>query len=401
MDPERSKRILITCQNFAPGVSATDDNIHDLLEGLLDKGWDVAVCCWTSSVGKPADGPADGGYGRMRVFKLESSRLDRALWTMAVRYVVMLAKHLAKDGSGYDLILTTDEPLGIRLLLSACRRPFRMGADHIAWLMDFAPARRQKGGSSVGKRFLRRVADRATIAGLRASDRIVVIGRCMAKRLVGLGIGEERISMIGIWPNLAAPELDASPRTADGDEPFCFLYSGHCGPWHDYATLAAVLPALRGSRIRFCFAGGGVGIDAIRTRVARERLTNVRFEERVERAEVPRLLSSADAHLVTLNASAAGSCVPSKLYAAMAVARPVIFVGPPDSQAAEDVIAAEAGAVVAPGDSRGLEAAIRQFADDPETSRRLGLNGQRWFLKNRTREIAVEAWSRLLKGTFA
>lgn len=70
-----------------------------------------------------------------------------------------------------------------------------------------------------------------------------------------------------------------------------------------------------------------------------------------------------------MRASAAGLLVPSKIYAALAVARPCIFIGPAESEAAEVIGGFHAGAVVAPGDAQGLAERIRQYR----------FNGQDWF----------------------
>jgi glycosyltransferase involved in cell wall biosynthesis len=59
--------------------------------------------------------------------------------------------------------------------------------------------------------------------------------------------------------------------------------------------------------------------------------------------------------------------------------------------------AAGAGFVVAPGDVSGLERAIRVLAADRDESRRLGLQGYQWFRTNRSREVAIRAWDRLLR----
>jgi hypothetical protein len=48
-------------------------------------------------------------------------------------------------------------------------------------------------------------------------------------------------------------------------------------------------------------------------------------------ADLPRLLVTADAHLVTLRPQFAGIVLPSKIYACIASRRPILFVGPETS----------------------------------------------------------------------
>jgi hypothetical protein len=57
-------------------------------------------------------------------------------------------------------------------------------------------------------------------------------------------------------------------------------------------------------------------------------------------------MESGDVHLISMAEDAAGLLVPSKLYSALAVRRPCIFVGPVQSEAARVINDFKAGAVV-------------------------------------------------------
>ncbi|HET7292879.1 MAG TPA: hypothetical protein VFM88_10675, partial [Vicinamibacteria bacterium] len=66
-----------------------------------------------------------------------------------------------------------------------------------------------------------------------------------------------------------------------------------------------------------------------------------------------------------------GVSVPSKVAAAFSLGRPVLFVGPPESESARAVAESGGGWVVAPGDVQGVLAAVAA-ARDPEQRRRRG-----------------------------
>ena len=101
---------------------------------------------------------------------------------------------------------------------------------------------------------------------------------------------------------------------------------------------------------------------------------NIRFRDPVPHQQVRALLNAADICLVPLKIRLTGA-VPSKLYEAMAVGKPVVLVA--DGEAARIVEDYACGLVVKPGDIRGLSAAIRTLASNPETRRRMGANGRR------------------------
>jgi hypothetical protein len=80
--------------------------------------------------------------------------------------------------------------------------------------------------------------------------------------------------------------------------------------------------------------------------------------------QLPSILAAADAHLITLRSEFAGIVLPSKVYSCIASGRPVLFVGPKESDVhllcscAPDLIYEQ----VDPGDADGFAAALERIA---------------------------------------
>ena len=89
---------------------------------------------------------------------------------------------------------------------------------------------------------------------------------------------------------------------------------------------------------------------------------------------VPSVVAAADIVIVPLKTYIPGA-VPSKLYEAMASARPVILVA--EGEAAEIVREYQAGIVVRPGDTSGLLRALSTLGSQPALRQRFGANGRR------------------------
>lgn len=87
-------------------------------------------------------------------------------------------------------------------------------------------------------------------------------------------------------------------------------------------------------------------------------------------AELPRLLVTADAHLISLRSAFAGYVLPSKVYACIASDRPVLFVGPATSDV--DLLCAAAPLPfyrrIEPGDADGFAAALDRLASEATPS---------------------------------
>lgn len=140
----------------------------------------------------------------------------------------------------------------------------------------------------------------------------------------------------------------------------------------DQATRAAQL--LEGEAVRLVLMGDGPEKPRLVAEARARQASNVDFLDPRPAADVPAYLASADIVLICLKTRIPGA-VPSKLYEAMASARPVLLVD--EGEAAEIVTEHRAGIVVRPGDIDGIASAIRTLAANPRLRWELGANGRR------------------------
>ena len=80
----------------------------------------------------------------------------------------------------------------------------------------------------------------------------------------------------------------------------------------------------------------------------------------------------------------------------MASARPVVFVGPEESEPAEAIRASGGGAVVSNGSGRDLASELLALRADARLRRRLGEAGRRYFLRRHERDVCCASWVDLL-----
>ncbi|HSE20428.1 MAG TPA: glycosyltransferase family 4 protein [Pyrinomonadaceae bacterium] len=153
------------------------------------------------------------------------------------------------------------------------------------------------------------------------------------------------------------------------------LYAGLHGLAQGLDQVLMAARMLRGDKdFSFTLIGDGPEKQNLQTRARNDGLTNVRFVDAQPASEIPAFLASSDLALVILKIDIPGA-VPSKLYEAMASARPVVLVA--QGEAAEIVQNHEAGIVVTPGDIDGLAHALRTLRENPELRRTMGANGRR------------------------
>lgn len=122
-------------------------------------------------------------------------------------------------------------------------------------------------------------------------------------------------------------------------------------------------------------------------------LHNVHFLAPVVKEKVIDVIKDADVLIVPLKIQLTGA-VPSKLYEAMAVGKPVILIA--QSEAAEIVMNAQCGLVVQPGDIASFVDAIVYLKSHPEQARQMGQNGRRVVCQNYDRAKIADEFAKFL-----
>jgi glycosyltransferase involved in cell wall biosynthesis len=164
---------------------------------------------------------------------------------------------------------------------------------------------------------------------------------------------------------------------------------------HDLTPVLAVAAALRDEpRIAFVFIGAGAQRAALQSEAARRGLTNVQFRPPQPRAQLSAALALGDVHLVTLLPGCARYVFPSKLAGVAAIGRPVVFIGPRDSEIARLVTAPhrEFGYAFERADTVAIAAAIGTLAHDPAACTRLGSAAAGFAAATGTAATAAARW---------
>jgi hypothetical protein len=92
----------------------------------------------------------------------------------------------------------------------------------------------------------------------------------------------------------------------------------------------------------------------------------------------------------------AGLSVPSKLYGIMAAGRPVIFIGPEQSEVAFVIKEAQCGQVIHPGDSTAAIAALKAYYDHRDETEQRGHAARMYFDRHCERAMATERFFHVL-----
>ena len=379
-------RLLFINRFFYPDQAATSQILTDLTEGLVEEGRDVTVLTgrmWY--LGGESVLPSEDCYEGVGIRRVWSTRFGRRsdigrLIDYATFYLSVAWSSVRSKGIDSVVVLSDPPMLSVLAVLLGWLKGWKT----VCWLQDVFPEIAvQAGALRNGKRA--RVLKWLAHWSFRHCDLVIVLGRCMEQQLLGTGVARNQLLLIPNWADgdCLAPvdSRDNWFRKQQGlEDRIVVMYSGNLGVVHEMDSVAQIIRQLQMMpNVCFLFVGDGSGKVRLEELVRREGLNNVRFVGYQEKEDLPYSLSAGDIHLVTLRSDMAGLSVPSKVYGIMAVGRPVVFIGPEESEVAILIRESLCGEVFDPVNHEKAGRAILDLAQDPRRREYLGAEGRRYF----------------------
>jgi colanic acid biosynthesis glycosyl transferase WcaI len=196
-----------------------------------------------------------------------------------------------------------------------------------------------------------------------------------------------------VLPAVDLSAFDPAAGARSGRDPFRVAYVGTLGLAQGVGTLVEAAARLDPGRIEVTIAGDGA--EAVRLRERARGVPNVRMVGPVPHADVPDLLTSADAVAVTLrDRPVFAGALPTKMFEAMAAGRPLAVSAA--GEAARFVERSGAGVVVPPEDPGALAEALGELASDRRRAAQLGAAGRRLAEGGFGRDRYLADWTDLL-----
>jgi glycosyltransferase involved in cell wall biosynthesis len=395
-------RLLLLNQFYPPDVAPTGQLLHDLARALVARGHEVHVIASRRAYQGGARYPAAEQRGGVRIHRVAALAGEpHGLAGRVVDQVGFLAlasaRALRLPRPGLVLALTTPPFVGAlaRLLVRA------RGGAHAHWVMDVYPEVLQAHGllspGALAFRILRALSA-WQYGGARC---VVALGPRMAERLAAQLAGPP--PAVPLWgEDQPDEELTAAARrvrAARGwpQDDLVLLYSGHMGLAHSVQEFLDAAGRLGPQGPRWVFAGGGPRRAEVEAFARSRRDARIEMLPYVPREELAASQAAADVHLASLTAAWQGLVVPSKLQAAFALGRPVLFVGPRENEVASWIAESGGGWVVPAGDTEGVLAAVGQAADPLDRKER-GAGALRFANLHFDRRTNLDRMIRLLEG---
>lgn len=381
------RTFLILSQVYAPDPAAVGQHIADAAEELARRGHRVIVYTADRGYDDPSavypPGEMNEGVEVRRLpfssFGKSSIPVRLVGGTLFMAQVILRAAFIRRVDA---ILVSTSPPMaswGAVVLGMIHHAPVKY------WVMDVNPDQMVSLGIFGPRSLPVRAFDYLNRLILRRAKDVIVLDRFMADRINRKLDVSEKLTILPPWP----AEEPVDPMTHD-QNPFrtthglngkmVVMYSGNHGPSNPLSTIIDAGKRLCGEpRLVLLFVGGGIG----KTEVEAAHCENIRSLPYQPRALLEQSLAAADVHVVTVGDDAPGIVHPSKIYGAMAVARPILLVGPAENHVADILKNEDIGWHVRHGDVDGAERLLREILQmDPEELKRKGRHARQVLLRS-------------------
>ncbi len=390
------KTLLILSQVYPPDPTSVGQHIADVAVAMVKRGYRVVVLT------------ADRGYNDPSVKYLSREQRDgvdvRRLPLSSFGKKSILLRLLGHSSFVLQcvlrglfvqrlscLLVSTSPPMCsvAALIISAVRRrPITY------WVMDLNPDQMIAMGWIKASSGAVKVFDWFNRLILRHAREIVVLDRFMAERVLRKLEVKDKLTVMPPWPHEGHLEVVAhedNPFRAEHglDRKFVIMYSGNHSVVHPVTTLLQAAVRLKDDpRLVFMFIGAGLAKKDVQRAIDQDRPGNIISLPYQPLSDLKYSLSAADVHVVSMGNEMVGIVHPCKVYGAMAVARPLLLLGPRPCHASEIIDEHKLGWCVAHDDVDAAERTIKTMMNSP--TQQLAEMGQR-ARKVITSELSKEA----------
>jgi colanic acid biosynthesis glycosyl transferase WcaI len=329
-------RLLILNQAFYPDVASTAQHAADLAVRLAERGHEVRAISSSRAYDDPRRRfAAEERWRGVRISRIptlglgKGSKLRRAADFAC--FLMLCAAKLAFSPR-YDLVIAMTSPPLVSFLATLFVRV--KGGRLAYWVMDLNPDEAIAAGWLREGSLACRVLQYMSHETLRHSAKVIALDRFMRVRLLEKGANPNSVEVIAPWSHDDALGYDVEGRSEfrarrGFEGKFVVMYSGNHSPCHPLDTLMQAALRLSDRRdIAFCFCGGGSEHARVKAFAAENPQANITCLPYQPIEKLSASLSAADMHAVVMGDPFVGIIHPCKIYNAMLLGVPILYIGP-------------------------------------------------------------------------
>ncbi len=407
--PEDKIRILYLSQYFPPEMGAPSARVFELSRRWVENGASVTVL--TGFPHHPT-GVIPKEYQGYKFFQEEKDGINvvrtyvfaapnQGFLKRIISYMSFMFSSIIQGTSKVgrqDIIIATSPQFFVGIagyVISRLKRiPF------IFEVRDLWPESIVQLGL-IKNKFIIRLLQWIELMLYKKSVHIVGVADSTVNVLAERGIEEEKISIIknGV-------DLDLFRNSGRQDElknqhnlagKFVISYIGTHGLSHALDKVLETAYLLKDQEdLVFLLVGEGAEKKNLLMQAKKMQLRNVRFQDQIDKSDLPCFYELSDVVLVTLKALPLfKQVIPSKIFEIMGMSRPIIISV--DGEARKLVTEAEAGIFAEPENVNDLKERITELYNDPDLRNELGVNGRNYAAENFCRNKLADDYLEIIK----
>ena len=384
-------KIIILSQAYYPDTVSVSQHLTDLAESLVENGHEVRVI--TSVFGYDSHERFEkkeihNGVIIERFYHTNFGK--RSFLFRAVNFLtfnLFLFFRTVRLRSKYDLVIgLTFPPFSalVGVLIAKIKK-----VPYYYWVMDLQPELAIASGlikkDSLSDKFFSIIGNFI----IRNSDHIISLDRFMTSHLISRGANQGKISELPVWP--VSQDIYEGDRLTNPfriqnkfEDRLVVMFSGNHAYVHPLDTLLNASDVLKSDpRFLFAFVGGGVRKKDVSDFKKLNSLENISQHPFQPRSNFHISIGASDLQVVVMGQGQVGFTHPNKIYGAMILGRPILYIGPLQSHVTDILVHLEGNIVVEHGDVDGLVDKLTEFANlSPQIRYQIGEKNKSFAFKN-------------------
>ncbi len=372
MPPFFKMKILVISQVYWPDTASVSQHLSDLLEALANKGHTVTVFTSKNNYENPSIHYSKKDTNKGVIIKRISNtsfgkktKIGRITDFLSFNFLIGL-KMLFINKKTCDLIIGLTSPpllsyVGIKIALWKKIR-------FLYWTMDLQPE------LSIISGYLKPTSKAATSLQKRGdfifknSDTIITLDNYMNEHIKKRVGNRDNIISVPVWPVMnevyKGPRLENPFRIENKfKDRIVIMYSGNHAVVHSLDTLIEVETRLKNDdRFLFVHIGSGIRLNDVIENKRKNNLENVVLLPYQPREKIHLSLGSSDIQVVVLGDGCVGYTHPNKIYGAMYIGKPILYIGPTPSHVSDVIGDIEGNLIVNHGEVESLITKLEEFA---------------------------------------
>lgn len=331
-------RVIIVTELFYPEESATA-YVMTCIANYLAKNWDVLVLAGPELYEGDKNRLAQNNefYDSFRVKRVWAPSLNKNnIFYRVVRVLILsigLATGVFKISRSSDVVFAVTNPASLPVLLALIKRAKKF--KFVLLVHDVFPENAVSVGLLKPTSKVFKLAKRVFDCAYKSANLIITIGRDMSDVIMSKAkCKSDKICLIENWADICTihPVSREDSKIAEWGlrDKLVIQYAGNVGRAQGILNLSDALKCINNQAIHFTFVGSGAAAAELREKL--KGIENVTFSGSFARSDQNAILGSCDIAFVILGERMYGLGVPSKTYNIMAAGKPILYLGPRDSE---------------------------------------------------------------------